>query len=533
MKDMEKQIEFIDKKLLKLFEIKSIKDYDKIIYLDDLEKTFDISKINNLMDDIKDIFPVKDFNFHKTENKIISPKHAFNVLKKCLEIALIPHDVDFNKKRKYLRLISFNNVLYRYIEKNQMETSEKRTLKQITSEYGLCKSVDIIDQKVINYKDISEKIKKEHMLEIFFCPERNYDDQYNEITISLLNYGLNNKCIKNIKLDIFSDKSGKYEIISQSFINEILKDAKCFLTESKHQEYKINTNFKLNENIFPDNFLLPIQCMKYHNVNVVLKNVKEFKKILNLLTVKLTVTYVELYSDFEKLLHSCPIEIDIKIDNIDANKLRIMNGMWGIAYTKNSKEDKQIKDIKGNYVELGKFKGFKVSDKEYDTKFNNNPALLALGSINNIDFSCYNLQLLKHDYYCCKIGDQIRHIYNFEENIKFAADTVSDIEIIAIKEDKELDDGNFSIKCSSKNNFKFKNILECVMEKIKKTNTVSISSVEKLHINRHLTSDIILEIESCSLEKPLTILNANCLAYHWQSDHRRKFSQENNHVINF
>ena len=97
MKDINEQIKFIDTKLLPLFGLKNIIDYNNYIKCEldteEEEEQF-IININNLLSEIKSIFPVKRFNLHKTDDKIKSYKQAINILKMCLEIANINYFID-------------------------------------------------------------------------------------------------------------------------------------------------------------------------------------------------------------------------------------------------------------------------------------------------------------------------------------------------------------------------------------------------------------------------------------------------------
>lgn len=120
MKPIEKQIKFIDIKLLPLFGFKAIDDYQYILCVNDIKESI-IVKINKLIPIIKKYFPMKSFNLHKTDNKIQSITQSFNVLKKCLTIACIPFTIwsEYHQRKmvKYLRLNTINLILYNYIHR--------------------------------------------------------------------------------------------------------------------------------------------------------------------------------------------------------------------------------------------------------------------------------------------------------------------------------------------------------------------------------------------------------------------------------
>lgn len=149
MKDINEQIKLIDTKLLPLFGLKNVIDYNNYIKCDidkKEEKNF-IVKINELLHDIKNIFPVKRFNLHKTDNQIKSYKQSINILKMCLEIANINYVVNDFDDTKILRLNTTNFPLYRYIE-NMENISKNSDLRNSDLYIGLCDDpqIDAIDE---------------------------------------------------------------------------------------------------------------------------------------------------------------------------------------------------------------------------------------------------------------------------------------------------------------------------------------------------------------------------------------------------
>src|SRR5437016_6039646 len=126
MKSIEEQIKFIDKTLLPIYGIKNIIDYDSIVSLNKLNDDKKIiKKLNNVIDEFREIFPIKNFSLHKTKYKIEDSKHSFNFLKLVLSSAKVPYDIIKKKDDTVVRLISENKILYKYIM-NSHGTSDNR-----------------------------------------------------------------------------------------------------------------------------------------------------------------------------------------------------------------------------------------------------------------------------------------------------------------------------------------------------------------------------------------------------------------------
>jgi hypothetical protein len=140
MKSLKLQIEFIDKKLLVLYGFNSIIDYSHSICIGNPESIpIDLSKLNGLIDDFRKIFHAKNFSLHKTQYKIQTKSQAVCLLKTCLEITSVPFDISLKQKKKYLRLISKNNILDDYINTHKMSENrifQENILKE-SNEYNL------------------------------------------------------------------------------------------------------------------------------------------------------------------------------------------------------------------------------------------------------------------------------------------------------------------------------------------------------------------------------------------------------------
>jgi hypothetical protein len=121
MKDITKQIQFIDQFMLHLYGIDSLADFNSKISVQMLKKEKKIiDEINKILPKIKKLFPVKDFSLHKTDNKVKSYQQAFGMLKICLRIARIPFEIVKIGKINYLCLNGENIYLKNYINRHKM-----------------------------------------------------------------------------------------------------------------------------------------------------------------------------------------------------------------------------------------------------------------------------------------------------------------------------------------------------------------------------------------------------------------------------
>ena len=134
MKSLKLQIEFLDKKLLKLYGFKGLTDYSTVLCLSDVELLpINLDKLNELMDEFRKTFHSKDFSLYKTNFKIVTKSQAICLLKTCLEVTSVPFDVSLKKNKRTLRLISTNNVLEDYINTKKMSENGTFTNSAIYS----------------------------------------------------------------------------------------------------------------------------------------------------------------------------------------------------------------------------------------------------------------------------------------------------------------------------------------------------------------------------------------------------------------
>lgn len=281
MKDINEQIKFIDTKLLPLFGLKNIIDYNNFIKceLDKKEEEQFIININNLLSEIKSIFPVKRFNLHKTDDKIKSYKQAINILKMCLEIANINYVIDKFNDNKIVRLNTTNLFLYRYIEK--MDFSNKNTdLRQTENILSNCdKKVhenikEYTPIEIIN-KHLTPGTKESHKTYNTYTNDdlRNQIKTTNNTQIQLrLRHFIQNDGAKIFKLPLNLTQINNIHSIKIAE-NELcdLKKAKVldkYYILSNRYGYLIDGDFKFNKNLIPNNIIIPLNLSLYTDLSL-------------------------------------------------------------------------------------------------------------------------------------------------------------------------------------------------------------------------------------------------------------------------
>ena len=364
MKSLIHQIKFIDKKLLPLFGVKNITDYNTFIYLPDPAI---LPNLNKRLTSFRKIFPIKNFNLHKTDYQIQSPEHAFNLLKKCLEITSIQFEIGTIKKRKYLRLISSNKILEKYIN----STYKMSDLRTISPPPPSKTTPDTYTEK-----DLLQNIKQEHN-ETFTVYPKNLikTTPYNSskyITLNLRNYDLIDKILKSLHIKIKSIKLDDTDVVSQEFIGKMFAKAFYTINIGSAPVYK-NT---LKENYLP--FLLPLNhYLRYHEVELEIDGISN-TDMLSFLTFEITITHIEFYKEFATQLTDAMIEQTITDDKGNIDILRITGGMGGLRWNKFISPDKIdqkdeppnfdrkefMKDIKGKDISLGDLQAFKFTETD-------------------------------------------------------------------------------------------------------------------------------------------------------------------------
>lgn len=219
---------------------------------------------------------------------------------------------------------------------NQVETLNNKVLE---NKICVMSNVDNIEPvTLLTYKDLMDNVKKEYTYEIYLNPTTLWSIENNLFEINLKKYNVFNKNIKDLKFDIISEKMGVHDIVSKNSIDVILSEAKYDIVENVNsvdncRNFLLNQQFKCNENLLPNDCVIPLPCMKYNSMSLIIKNANEIHKILNLLKFKITVTCIDFYDEFIKKIHTCPIEQIVQNRQKLYNSYRILNGMWAMMYS--------------------------------------------------------------------------------------------------------------------------------------------------------------------------------------------------------
>jgi hypothetical protein len=387
MKHLKDQIKFIDTKLLPIYGFKNITDYNYVLSITDTEDLkINLSKLNELIEEFRKTFHSKNFSLHKTKYKIETKSQAICLLKTCLETTSIPFDICLKKNKKFLRLISKNNILDDYInhlkmaengtfETNFLNKSEPNTSTNTMHEFiseSKQKSEQGIEQEfeqvnpiknedlnnkyypltglkniektiIITKEKLNEGIKKINTFEFVVSPKKSIITvNLNElvIKINLKNGVLENKILKSCCVKFISKKINSQPIISENIIDILTKNIFGKLIVGGY--VILSDKFTNGSNFIVDNVILPIKFLIYHTVEFHLVNIQEILHLLENFEICISGEYVNLYTELENSLETALIEQTMCVDN-KYNTFRIMCGMGGNAYDKFVPYDKFIK----------------------------------------------------------------------------------------------------------------------------------------------------------------------------------------------
>lgn len=338
MKSLEEQIKFIDTVLLPLFGITNVVDFTG--FIDTSKLNIDLNKLNENLQEFRKVFPVKNFNLHKTNYQIISQDQAFNVLKKCLDIT----NVQYELNKSGLRLIPVNNILKRYI-KNTYKMSSERTKEKTVIEH------DEIEESIVGSKfsgikyqftndDLIKNIKKEHTYSFQIQPFYYMDDKA-KINYQLLkskqeNYIIDEDTLEDIS-HFFNKKSLKIDLFSFYLGNKNIKSFKCTFKSKKingiepiSKQYldlifsKTCYGFSVFDNgdkfvnggeLLPPNVILLNSLNRFSNNYLIIYDNPKIALILDFLICDIDIVYVDFYKEFEDNLKNARINQLIEIRN--------------------------------------------------------------------------------------------------------------------------------------------------------------------------------------------------------------------------
>ena len=374
MKNLEVQIKFIDTKLLPIYGFKNIIDYAFILCISDLDNLkIDLDKLNSLIDEFRKVFHSKNFSLHKTQYKILTKSQAICLLKTCLETTSIPFDISLKKNKKFLRLISKNNILENYI--NTLKMAENRSFNEnsnlVNPIISDCKntiypgtvdktesnnSIPIVNNnqtkndnyytynngykkieeiKIINKEQLNNGIKKINNIEFYLSPKKlikSVNFNISVIKIDMKKYDLDDKILKSFCVKFISKKINDQPIIAESFIEHLIKNIEFEVKIGNNYPYNWTGKFTNGINCIVDNILLPNKCLTHHSSILKLINIDDILYLLENLEIKVTCEFVSLYTELDNILNKSLIEQLICVEN-KYNIFRIIYGMGSNTYS--------------------------------------------------------------------------------------------------------------------------------------------------------------------------------------------------------
>lgn len=376
MKSIEKQIEFIDKKILPIFGVKNITDYQKNICLDNIDNLV-LQNLNNIIKEFRDIFPVKDFSLHKTNYIIKTTDHAFNFLKKMLDISCVPYELNKNNGKKIMRLLPENKILINYI-KNMEKTSDIRENEKIFYiDNGLNKYSGVYD-----YDDLINNIKKTNNMSIgvYLKNLKSYNLFYE---IDLSQYGLHNKNISEItisRIDVESGKTINSQVNANTFnlseeeYNEYEHNYFAISFDSQNASHTQQAKYVCGNIVFSGWIILNSCHDQHEKVRLGIQKIPQDKK--KNIMFKIDIKHVDFYTDFEKKIKTS--YIDQKFPYILNAKVITANNYSTIVYCADdihntNKKTPKINDIKtsnlsdipeGTYEKFGNYEVYIMHEND-------------------------------------------------------------------------------------------------------------------------------------------------------------------------
>lgn len=366
MKDKIEQIKFTDTRILPLYGIKSVQDYVTQVSLEKVQNDKNIiNNLNNILPEIKEVYPMKDFNLHKTEGKILTHTQTYAFLKTCLNICNIPYEICKKNKINYVRLSQKNIILENYINTHLMsDIRENLQIQQIK------------EKETMPYEELCSSVKKEYIQDYYFPtskigivhggPKRNVP---NGFRIGSLERVLSD--MKSLTLSIIS--SNKVEKM-QKICNDFFYGLKYNLDIGGSTIYE--GVLQDGQNLFPDQ-IYPFSLCKYHEVSITIfcdETIIDLFRDIAQADIQVQITHVKFTQACRKKLNKgIQFSPDIKVPFQD-NFLNFSNWCVNIQYSSINENLKEIKpkqeidfmkDIEGEEFTAGKYKCYRVADSEY------------------------------------------------------------------------------------------------------------------------------------------------------------------------
>jgi len=350
MKDLLKQIKFVHFTFLPIYGIRGVDDYETKVSLAIIKNdTGIVKKLNDTLPEIKQLFLVKDFNLHKTNNKIGSPTQAYAILKKILNMCNIMFEIVNEDKINFVRLISRNLVLYNFIHEmsdirkmSDSKNEDKQTVDNIfASNYDFINEKSI-SKNQINLEDLEnnilKEVKKKVRIPIYLIHDMNL----------LINNSMTD--MRGFTIKFLTSYDDNFKLLNNSF-------CKLFIDDVAIEEHALNST-ECNKISFLSNIIIPASTIKFSRICVRFSFTAQYWKIITDSDIVLEICYNELI--FKKKFQQRMLAPNARIClEHEDKKIEIAKGEM-VYSSKNKKFISEI-EIFDPFVE----KRFTINNKKY------------------------------------------------------------------------------------------------------------------------------------------------------------------------
>lgn len=300
MKQIIEQIKFIDKTILPIFGITSVIDYKNIIYKSDINQEI-ILQLNNNMTEIKKIFPVRELYLNKTD-KITSNAQAYNLLKKCLTITGIYFVEEIHNLKKSVRLTNKNKILEDYIKSTKM--SENGNFHSVNTNININNNLhNGLKYGTIAYDTLKNNIKN--------TKNESYFSKINisNNRIQIKDHFIFHNNIRGLYIK-FKNLNEDEPMFTETFLDKLFNGKMYTVEANGGVLYK--SIFQNNQNIFPNNIIIPFEIAVYAEIIFYLYLDSEIPQcIIDNLIVYIEVEKITFKKQIEQQLKTCVMDIHI------------------------------------------------------------------------------------------------------------------------------------------------------------------------------------------------------------------------------
>jgi hypothetical protein len=325
MKDLAEQIEFLDNELLPAYGISSIEDFITEVTASSVKSR--LEEINQCLPNLRSVYQVKVFNLHKTGYMVVKPEQAISILKQCLKMSSIPHNVTV---RNAVRLIDDNYPLKFYKVQKRWMMADIRTFSDYVIphhsvhpigsvekdplEEGSQVARDSQDPREDSREDFGKESGSSSTDILKFLEPNGNNVKRSTTTMFLLN---KNPCSKNILVPTLSLRKKlvniRFNVVTSKYVDldkvrrDLEKVAKYNIVIGGVEVHADNLLF--DRNLLPTEYIVPIDTeLLYHDIVITAKFsgvAKELWDVLDCFEVHVSSVKM-LKSSFEKI-HGKPI----------------------------------------------------------------------------------------------------------------------------------------------------------------------------------------------------------------------------------